>query len=84
MCSIPEVAPAVGTVTGGLSLGQARLVMRMLRQSGLVGSLDVTELNPLREAGGTAGASGLSPAFFWRCRRAARSPAAGGPFMGEL
>ena len=54
----PEVAPAVGTpVTGGLSLGQARLVMRMLRQSGLVGSLDVTELNPLREAGGrTAGA----------------------------
>ena len=31
--------------------------MRMLRQSGLVGSLDVTELNPLREAGGrTAGA----------------------------
>jgi arginase len=54
----PEVAPAVGTpVTGGLSLGQARLVMRMLRQSGLVGSLDITELNPLREAGGrTAGA----------------------------
>ena len=48
----PEAAPAVGTpVPGGLSLSQARLVMRMLRQSGLVGSLDLAELNPLRETG---------------------------------
>ena len=59
--------------------------MRMLRQSGLVGSLDVTELNPLREAGGrTAGAVVLVASLFGGCRRAARSPAAGGPFMGEL
>lgn len=52
----PGFAPAVGTpVPGGLSLGQARLVMRMLRQSGLVASLDIAELNPLRETGdGTA------------------------------
>jgi arginase len=48
----PAAAPAVGTpVPGGLSLGQARLVMRMLRDSGLIGSLDITELNPLREVG---------------------------------
>jgi arginase len=54
----PGVAPAVGTpVPGGMSLRQARLVMGMLRDSGLVGSLDIAELNPLRESGNaTAGA----------------------------
>jgi arginase len=54
----PEMAPGVGTpVPGGLDLGQAHTIMRMLRESGLVGSLDIAELNPLRDIGGrTAGA----------------------------
>ncbi|MER2508587.1 MAG: arginase [Amaricoccus sp.] len=43
----PGVAPGTGTVVpGGATYREAHLVMEMLCDSGLVGSLDVVELNP--------------------------------------
>lgn len=43
----PSIAPAVGTtVPGGATFREAHLVMEMLHDSGLVTSLDITELNP--------------------------------------
>ena len=52
----PAVAPGTGTVVpGGASYREAHLVMEMLCDSGLVGSVDVVELNPfLDERGRTA------------------------------
>jgi arginase len=52
----PSVAPAVGTtVPGGATVREGHLVMEMLSDSGLVGSLDLVELNPfLDERGKTA------------------------------
>ncbi|WP_461383825.1 arginase [Devosia indica] len=49
----PSIAPGGGTlVPGGLSYREAHLVMEMLHDSGLVGSLDVVELNPFLDHGG--------------------------------
>ncbi|MGH6678695.1 MAG: arginase [Bradyrhizobium sp.] len=52
----PAVAPGVGTtVPGGATYREAHLIMEMLHDSGLVGSVDVVELNPfLDERGRTA------------------------------
>ena len=52
----PAVAPGTGTVVpGGATYREAHLVMEMLADSGLLGSLDVVELNPfLDERGRTA------------------------------
>lgn len=52
----PALAPGVGTpVPGGATYREAHLVMELLHDSGLVGSLDVVELNPfLDECGRTA------------------------------
>ena len=52
----PAVAPGTGTVVpGGATYREAHLVMEMLCDSGLVGSVDVVELNPfLDERGRTA------------------------------
>ncbi|WP_062204931.1 arginase [Aureimonas sp. AU12] len=52
----PGIAPAVGTtVPGGATFREAHLAMEMLHDSGLVGSLDLVELNPfLDERGRTA------------------------------
>jgi len=52
----PDIAPAVGTtVPGGATFREAHLVMEMLHDSGLVSSVDVTELNPfLDERGRTS------------------------------
>ena len=52
----PDIAPGVGTtVPGGATFREAHLVMEMLHDSGLVGSLDLVELNPfLDERGRTA------------------------------
>jgi arginase len=52
----PAVAPGTGTVVpGGATYREAHLVMEMLCESGLVGSVDVVELNPfLDERGRTA------------------------------
>src|SRR5919201_1847016 len=44
----PEVAGGVGTpVRGGLSYREAHLVMELVAESGLAGSLDVVEVNPI-------------------------------------
>ncbi|SMQ63209.1 arginase [Devosia lucknowensis] len=49
----PAIAPGGGTlVPGGLTYREAHLVMEMLHDSGLVGSLDVVELNPFLDHGG--------------------------------
>ncbi len=52
----PGIAPGVGTtVPGGATFREAHLVMEILHDSGLVGSLDLVELNPfLDERGRTA------------------------------
>jgi arginase len=52
----PQIAPGVGTtVPGGATFREAHLVMEMLHDSNLVGSLDLVELNPfLDERGRTA------------------------------
>ena len=44
----PDVAPGVGTpVRGGLTYREAHLAMELVAESGLVGSLDVVEVNPI-------------------------------------
>ena len=44
----PEVAPGVGTpVRGGLSYREAHLAMELIAESGLLGSLEVVEVNPI-------------------------------------
>src|SRR5205823_1046125 len=44
----PEVAPGVGTpVRGGLSYREAHLAMELVAESGLAGSLEVVEVNPV-------------------------------------
>ena len=49
----PSIAPGVGTtVPGGLTYREAHLVMEMLHDAGIVGSLDVVELNPFLDHGG--------------------------------
>lgn len=52
----PDIAPAVGTtVPGGATFREAHLVMELVSESGLMGSLDLVELNPfLDERGRTA------------------------------
>lgn len=49
----PGVAPGTGTIVpGGATYREAHLVMEMLCDSGLVGSLDVVELNPFLDERG--------------------------------
>lgn len=44
----PQIAPGVGTtVPGGVNYREAQLVMEMIADTGLMGSLDIVELNPL-------------------------------------
>jgi arginase len=44
----PEVAPGVGTpVRGGLSYREAHLAMEVVAESGLLGSLEMVEVNPI-------------------------------------
>ncbi|MGO3932427.1 arginase [Rhodopseudomonas pseudopalustris] len=52
----PQLAPGVGTmVPGGATYREAHLVLELLHDSGLVGSVDIVELNPfLDERGRTA------------------------------
>ena len=43
----PEIAPGVGTtVAGGMTYREAQLCMEMIADTGLLGSLDIMELNP--------------------------------------
>ena len=49
----PALAPGGGTlVPGGLTYREAHLIMEMLHDSGVVGSLDIVELNPFVDHGG--------------------------------
>lgn len=49
----PSLAPGVGTtVPGGATYREAHLVMELLHDSGVVGSLDVVELNPFLDERG--------------------------------
>jgi arginase len=51
----PSITPGTGTaVQGGLTYREAHLVMEMIHDSGLVGSLDIVELNPLLDERGTS------------------------------
>ena len=44
----PEVAPGVGTpVRGGLTYREAHLALELVAESGLAGSLEVVEVNPI-------------------------------------
>jgi arginase len=44
----PEIAPGVGTpVKGGLSYREAHLAMELVAESGVAGSLEVVEVNPI-------------------------------------
>jgi arginase len=44
----PEVAPGVGTpVRGGLSYREAHFALELVAESGLAGSLEVVEVNPI-------------------------------------
>ncbi|MGD0167756.1 MAG: arginase [Gaiellaceae bacterium] len=47
----PEAAPGVGTpVRGGLSYREAHLALELLAESGLAGSLDIVEVNPILDS----------------------------------
>jgi len=47
----PQLAPGVGTPTpGGMSYREGQLLMEILADSGRVGSLDLVEVNPLRDS----------------------------------
>jgi arginase len=53
----PEIAPGVGTtVPGGPSYREAQLCMEMIADTGLMGSLDVMELNPAMDVRNKTGA----------------------------
>jgi arginase len=44
----PVVAPGVGSpIRGGLSYREAHLAMELVAESGLVGSLELVEVNPI-------------------------------------
>jgi arginase len=44
----PDIAPGVGTpVRGGLSYREAHLALELVAESGLLGSMDVVEVNPI-------------------------------------
>jgi arginase len=44
----PDVAPGVGTpVPGGLTYREAHLAMELVAESGLLGSLEIVEVNPI-------------------------------------
>lgn len=72
----PSLAPGVGTtVASGLSRAEGELVMDMLHQSGLVGSLDLVELNPLLDSGSMSAdlMADLAARLFGETQLAARS-----------
>ena len=50
----PEVAPGVGTpVRGGLTYREAHLLLELVAESELAGSLEVVEVNPILDRGNT-------------------------------
>jgi arginase len=52
----PQIAPGVGTpVQGGLTLREARLFLEILADSQKVGSVDITEINPILDISNQTG-----------------------------
>ena len=52
----PDQAPGVGTpVRGGLSYREAHLAMELIAESGLAGSLELVEVNPILDRGNETG-----------------------------
>jgi len=52
----PEQAPGVGTpVRGGLSYREAHLALELVAESGLMGSLELVEVNPILDRGNETG-----------------------------
>jgi arginase len=52
----PEYAPGVGTpVRGGFSYREAHLAMELVAESGLAGSLELVEVNPILDRGNETG-----------------------------
>jgi arginase len=79
----PSIAPAVGTVVpGGLTYREAHLVMELLHDSGVVGSLDIVELNPYLDHRGQSATLlvDLAASLFGR-QIVARDPAARAPLL---
>ena len=53
----PEVAPGVGTpVRGGLTYREAHLALELVAESGILGSLEVVEVNPILDRENTTAA----------------------------
>ena len=56
----PEIAPGVGTpVQGGLSYREAHLALELVAESGLAGSLEVVEVNPILDRENTTAATAV-------------------------
>ncbi len=56
----PEIAPGVGTpVRGGLTYREAHLACELIADSGLVGSLEVVESNPILDRENTTAATAV-------------------------
>jgi arginase len=56
----PELAPGVGTpVRGGLTYREAHLALELVAESGLAGSLEVVEVNPILDRENTTAATAV-------------------------
>jgi arginase len=56
----PDVAPGVGTpVRGGLTYREAHLALELVAESGLAGSLEVVEVNPILDRENTTAATAV-------------------------
>lgn len=52
----PEIAPGVGTpVKGGLSYREAHLALETVAEAGIVGSIEIVEVNPMFDLGAATG-----------------------------
>jgi len=56
----PDIAPGVGTpVQGGLTYREAHLALELVAESGLAGSLEVVEVNPILDRENTTAATAV-------------------------
>jgi arginase len=56
----PDIAPGVGTpVQGGLTYREAHLALELIAESGLAGSLEVVEVNPILDRENTTAATAV-------------------------
>ena len=78
----PALAPGVGTtVPGGANYREAHLVMEMIHDSGLMGSLDVVELNPFLDERGRSALVLVDLVASLFGRRVMDRPTAAGPVV---